>query len=1086
MTHDVFISHSSKDKLTADAICHALEQNGVRCWIAPRDVKAGANYGAEIIQGIRKSQLLLLIFSSSSNISSAVHKEVETAFRNSKIIIPYRFEKTKISDDLDFYIAGNHWLDAYPRDTTFSDLVINIKKLLGMSIEKVKEEKKEKKGFLDWFNRKKKDTSPTDASTNQQVVEQPAKNYFTEQSVPTSTQPRTPEPIPQTSIQTDPKPITTTTVGESVQTGKNVTNPDRPIRIPKKQEPIQPGNFLDPIQPKGKAEIIFFDKSRYVVPANYIYIRSYNDCFSGIGKNYNGNFPIVPFHDIKQYQVISQAKKDSVEYKSALELMDGTIKSMPCFKNESNIVFPNTNETIVKPIDSLAYIDFEWDADFIFETQDVKILKKNGETYCVPYPLLWFGTRTKPDPEARSWTSGLDWSNNIILKDHQIINTSQLKSIRFINIRMGAEFKNSKDWIDKCEVDLEFRDGSMVSTEIIMDSLHIWTVNAPGTFEILVQDINCIEFGDIPESSTSSALPPVDRIPEPTIKIEDSNKIVISDSDQAISFETSDQPVISTFSGVPADATIFVPKGIVTIKMADETVYHALANSVMFYRGNMKESYIETTGNEKLPVTYFDTAVYSIEEDSTEGTMHVIDEDGDEYESIALNSYYSLHFIELSTLEHQKLELRQPFTLKFDWTKHPIINLNYVLVEKDKGMPVVVPSIGFGFDYLSGGLGGGRGNTMPIPNFEGLTVPSKKISSLEIKSKESLEGWYQWGFSIDVVKKNGEIISAYTSGNIHVFMLTANGVEYLHLQELKRIVYLIGNIPELSTSSVLHPGNRILKPTIKDSNEIIISDSDQTVQFETSGQPVISTFSDTPTDATIFVPKGIVIIKTSDGTVYHAIANSVMFYRGNMKESYIETTDNEKLSVIHFDTAIYSIEKDSTEGTLHVIDEDGDEYKSALFKSYHRLHFVELPTLEHQHIVLNQPVTLKFDWGKHPMVNLKYVLVEKEKGVPVVVPSIGFGFDYLSGGFGVSRNTVPIPNFEGGLTMPSKKIHSLEIKNKESLGGWYQWGFSIDVMKKNGEIISAYTSGNIHVFMLTANGVEYLHLQELKRIVYLD
>jgi hypothetical protein len=45
MAHDVFISHSSKDKLTADAICHSLEQNGIRCWIAPRDVRAGANYG---------------------------------------------------------------------------------------------------------------------------------------------------------------------------------------------------------------------------------------------------------------------------------------------------------------------------------------------------------------------------------------------------------------------------------------------------------------------------------------------------------------------------------------------------------------------------------------------------------------------------------------------------------------------------------------------------------------------------------------------------------------------------------------------------------------------------------------------------------------------------------------------------------------------------------------------------------------------------------------------------------------------------------------------------------------------------------
>ncbi len=38
MAHDVFISHSAKDKATADAVCAVLEAEGIRCWIAPRDV----------------------------------------------------------------------------------------------------------------------------------------------------------------------------------------------------------------------------------------------------------------------------------------------------------------------------------------------------------------------------------------------------------------------------------------------------------------------------------------------------------------------------------------------------------------------------------------------------------------------------------------------------------------------------------------------------------------------------------------------------------------------------------------------------------------------------------------------------------------------------------------------------------------------------------------------------------------------------------------------------------------------------------------------------------------------------------------
>lgn len=69
MAHDVFISHSSKNKATADAICHALEQNGVRCWIAPRDIPPGADYGTEIVRGIKDCTVFLFMFSQESNYS---------------------------------------------------------------------------------------------------------------------------------------------------------------------------------------------------------------------------------------------------------------------------------------------------------------------------------------------------------------------------------------------------------------------------------------------------------------------------------------------------------------------------------------------------------------------------------------------------------------------------------------------------------------------------------------------------------------------------------------------------------------------------------------------------------------------------------------------------------------------------------------------------------------------------------------------------------------------------------------------------------------------------------------------------------
>ncbi|HYL40707.1 MAG TPA: toll/interleukin-1 receptor domain-containing protein, partial [Candidatus Binatus sp.] len=77
MTHDVFICHSSKDRTIANAICSTLEQHHIRCWIAPRDVLPGSDYGGAIIDAISGTRLTVLVFSSSSNTSPHVRREIE-------------------------------------------------------------------------------------------------------------------------------------------------------------------------------------------------------------------------------------------------------------------------------------------------------------------------------------------------------------------------------------------------------------------------------------------------------------------------------------------------------------------------------------------------------------------------------------------------------------------------------------------------------------------------------------------------------------------------------------------------------------------------------------------------------------------------------------------------------------------------------------------------------------------------------------------------------------------------------------------------------------------------------------------------
>jgi len=63
LSHHVFISHASEDRLEAEALCAALEADGVRCWIAPRDVIGGQDYAEALVDAVGSCRALVLVFS---------------------------------------------------------------------------------------------------------------------------------------------------------------------------------------------------------------------------------------------------------------------------------------------------------------------------------------------------------------------------------------------------------------------------------------------------------------------------------------------------------------------------------------------------------------------------------------------------------------------------------------------------------------------------------------------------------------------------------------------------------------------------------------------------------------------------------------------------------------------------------------------------------------------------------------------------------------------------------------------------------------------------------------------------------------
>lgn len=137
MAHDVFISHSSIDKPTADAIVASLEANGIRCWIAPRDILPGSDWSESIVEAMEQAGTMVLVFSAHSNTSPQIRREIESAVSAGIPVIPFRIEDVLPCKSLQYFIGPQHWLDAWtpPLEQHLHRLTATIKALLSKRIE---------------------------------------------------------------------------------------------------------------------------------------------------------------------------------------------------------------------------------------------------------------------------------------------------------------------------------------------------------------------------------------------------------------------------------------------------------------------------------------------------------------------------------------------------------------------------------------------------------------------------------------------------------------------------------------------------------------------------------------------------------------------------------------------------------------------------------------------------------------------------------------------------------------------------------------------------------------------------------------
>ena len=132
MQYDVFISYSSIDQKIAEGVCAYLEQHGIRCFVAYRDIPRGVVWSAAIVKALEHSRVMLVIFSKHFNASSQVDREIELAAEQAMPILTFRLSDDDFTGAKKYYLKNLNWIDAFSSpERYFNSLKDNVVALLG-------------------------------------------------------------------------------------------------------------------------------------------------------------------------------------------------------------------------------------------------------------------------------------------------------------------------------------------------------------------------------------------------------------------------------------------------------------------------------------------------------------------------------------------------------------------------------------------------------------------------------------------------------------------------------------------------------------------------------------------------------------------------------------------------------------------------------------------------------------------------------------------------------------------------------------------------------------------------------------------
>ena len=88
-----------------------LERQGIKCWLAPRDVMPGSQYADDIVGAINDAKVVVLVLSEQAVASPHVGREIERAASKRRRIVALRTDAAPLTRSFEYFLSESQWID---------------------------------------------------------------------------------------------------------------------------------------------------------------------------------------------------------------------------------------------------------------------------------------------------------------------------------------------------------------------------------------------------------------------------------------------------------------------------------------------------------------------------------------------------------------------------------------------------------------------------------------------------------------------------------------------------------------------------------------------------------------------------------------------------------------------------------------------------------------------------------------------------------------------------------------------------------------------------------------------------------------